>query len=267
MQNTSDIVKNPVVPVAPATAKIYESVSEIFGEWFAVRMVHGVARVSIFGEIGCTRPWEELIAEVKDAKDIKIFVDSVGGNIVAGVELFHALTGRVSEATILNRCFSSALPIALAGKKIRMERHARILCHAPHSWIYGDADQMILSARRLQKYSAYLKKIIMERTELSETVVAGWLNGADVYFTAEQAVAYGLADEIFDAPKSDPCDAPVATADAGTVQPCGMTEDELFALDVLAALPRLTVRNRQNFLREVCASLFYNCDELPKENL
>jgi ATP-dependent protease ClpP protease subunit len=263
MQNAADILKNPVVPKPSPTAEINESVETVFGEWFAVRMIQDVAHVNFFGEVGCTRPWQELVAEVKGAKDIKIFVDSVGGNTIPGVEVFRALKGRVSETTILNRCFSAALPIALAGTRIRIARHARILCHAPHSWIYANAEQMVAAARQLQKYSAFLEKIIMERTELSETVVAGWLNGADVYFTAEQAVAYGLADEIFDAPKFEPCDVPVANDDAGTVQ-SGFTDDEQFALDVLSALPRLTVRDRQNFLREVCASLFYNTDELPK---
>ncbi len=237
-----------------------DTVEGFFDEWFHVQKSGGIVRVNITGEIGCVRPWRELVAQVEGATDIRILINSPGGKVDDGVELFHALNNRVSETTITGRCFSAALPIALAGKKIRMERHARILCHAPHSWIYGDADQMILAARRLKKYSAYLKKIIMERTEQPETVVAGWLNGADVYFSAEQAVAYGLVDEIFDAPKSEPCETPVATADAGTVQSSGMTEDEQFALDVLRALPRLTVHNRQSFLREVCASLFYNTD-------
>ena len=210
-----------------------------------------------------------VLAELKDAKDIKIFMDSPGGDSRAGINLFRELSGRVSETTITDKCFSAALTIALAGKKIRMERNARILCHCPHSWVYADADQMKFTAKQLAMVTAYLKKIIMERTELSETVVAGWLNGCDVYFSAEQAVAYGLADEIFDAPKFTPCIAPIAasaTAPAKVTAP-QFTEDEEFFFAVLKAMPRLTVVNRNNFLREVCSSLFHNTDETQNTKL
>ena len=227
-------------------------------------MVDGVAHVSFFGDVGFTRPWQELLTQVSGAKDIKFYVDSVGGDSIAGINVFHELTGRVSETTITGRCFSAALTLALAGKKIRMERKARILCHAPHSWIYGCAEKLAFQSRHLGMMTGYLKKIIMERTELSETVVAGWLNGADVYFSAEQAMAYGLVDEVFDAPKLDFGGLPVATVAEPTITVPEFTPDERFLFDVLAALPRLTVRNRQEFLHEVCASLFYNTDELPK---
>src|ERR1017187_3238842 len=163
-----DIVKNPVVPVTPSADAINATVETVFGEWFKVRRIDDVAHVFITGEVGCTRAYPELLAQVAGARDIKLFIDSPGGNSIVGVNLFHELTGRVSETTITGRCFSAALPVALAGKKIRIERKARILCHAPHSWIYADADQMAFQATHLAKVSAYLKKVIMERTELSE---------------------------------------------------------------------------------------------------
>jgi ATP-dependent protease ClpP protease subunit len=253
----------PVEPEQPPAESVRESVSEIFGEWWSTHIVDGVAHVRFFGEVGCTRPWKELFPQVAGAKDIKFHVDSIGGDSISGINLFHQMTGLVSETTITGRCFSAALTLALAGKKIRMERRARILCHAPHSWIYANAGQMALSSRHLAKTTAYLKKIIMERTELSETVVAGWLNGADVYFSAEQAKAYGLVDEIFDAPKLDFHGVPVATAEPENAAP-QPTDDERFFYDILFALPRLKVRNRQDFLREVCASLFYTTDEISK---
>jgi ATP-dependent protease ClpP protease subunit len=261
-----DHILTPVISTPKPEAAINQSVEIVFGEWWQTRMIDDVAHVHFTGEIGCTRPWKELLAEVAGAKDIKIFVDSPGGDSIAGINLFHELAGRVSETTITGRCFSAALTIALAGKRIRMERKARILCHAPHSWIYAAHEQMKFAARHLEMTTAFLKKVIMERTELSETVVAGWLNGADVYFSAEQAVAYGLADSIFDAPKPAACvprPAPVAPDDL-KLDALTFTADELFFLDVLAALPRLAVRNRAAFLREVCATLLFQTDEIPK---
>jgi ATP-dependent protease ClpP protease subunit len=262
MRELDDIV-NPVEPTAPSADAIQESIESIFGNWWQTQVINGVAHVHIFGEIGCTRPWKELLHEVCGAKDIKLFVDSPGGDSITGISLFNELTGRVSETAITGRCFSAALPIALSGKKIRIERNARILCHCPHSWIYADATQMRFTARHLDMTTAFIKKVIMERTELSETVVAGWLNGADVYFSAQQAVAYGLADEIFDQPKNEPCPVTVASVNLNNKAKCStFTEDEQFFFDLLNALPRLSVNNRTNFLREVSAALFYNTDEI-----
>jgi len=265
MRNLDHIV-NPVEPATPSLDAIPESVESIFGNWWHTQVINGVAHVHIFGEVGCTRPWKEMLHEVCGAKDIKLFIDSVGGNSIAGINLFRELTGRVSETTITGRCFSAALTIALAGKKIRMERQARILCHAPHSWIYADAEQMAFQSKYLAGVAAYLKKIIMERCELSETVVAGWLNGVDVYFSAEQAVAYGLADEIYDAPKPAVLVAPTtigATVSAMKKLPT-FTEGESLMNDILFSIGRITVRNRANFIRELCAWAAYNTDEEPE---
>lgn len=264
MRDIDDIV-NPVEPLAPPLDAISKSVEDIFGNWWQTQVTNGVAHVHIFGEVGCTRPWKEMLAEVCGAKDIKLFVDSPGGNSIAGINVFHELTGRVSETTITGRCYSAALTIALAGKKIKMERNARILCHAPHSWVYADAEQMTFQAKHLASVAAYLKKIIMQRCELSETVVAGWLNGADVYFSAEQAVAYGLADEIYDASKLVPCAKKLATIETSTVKserPLPTFADgEKLIYDILFAAGRVSVRNRANFVRELCAWATYNTDE------
>jgi ATP-dependent protease ClpP protease subunit len=261
VRNTDDIL-NPIEPEAPTDA-VRESFEPVLGDWFTVRMVNDVAHVIIHGEVGCTRPWKDLAAATVGADDIKLFIDdSPGGDCISAANLFHELHGRVSETVISGRCFSAALPIALAGKKIRMEKHARILLHCPHSWIYSDAAGMRSAALYLDKTTAFLKKIIMERTELSETSVAGWLNGADVYFSAEQAFAYGLVDEIFVAPKLEPLpvSAPI-TRPTGQVLPT-FTPDEQLVFDLLNSLRRLKVNNRQNFLREVNANLFYNTDEI-----
>lgn len=270
MRDINHIV-NPVEPVTPSAEAINESVESIFGDWWQTQVINGVAHVHIFGDIGCTRPWKELLHEVCGAKDIKLSIDSPGGNSIVGINLFDELKGRVSETTITGKCFSAALTIALAGTKIRMERHARILCHAPHSWIYADAEQMAFQAKHLSRLADYLKKIIMERCELSETVVAGWLNGVDVYFSAEQAVAYGLADEIYDAPKlAAPCAAPVAAIASARVsfeRPLPTFADgEKLIYDILFAAGRVSVRSRANFIRELCAWATYNTDEEP-ENL
>lgn len=261
MRDDSDIL-NPIEPVAPTDA-VRESFEPVLGDWFTVRMVNNEAHVTIFGEIGQTRPWKDLVAATVGATDIKLFIDdSPGGDCISAANLFHELHGRVSETIISGRCFSAALPVALAGKKIRMEKSARILCHCPHTFIYADAAGLRSAALYLDTATAFIKKIIMERTELSETAVAGWLNGADVYFSSEQALAYGLVDEIFVAPKLEPLtvSAPITTP-TGQVLPT-FTPDEQLVFDLLNSLRRLKVNNRQNFLREVNANLFYNTDEI-----
>ena len=236
------------------------------GEWFAVTITGDTAHVFIFGQIGWTRDYRELLARVASAKDIRLTINSLGGNTAVALELFHALQGRVSEARIIERCWSAAVPVALAAKHIAIERAATVMLHQPCVSAYGTADQLIHAANHLKKCGAFLRKMLIERTELPEKIVGAWLHGAtDSYFSSEQAVAVSLADSIFDLARLKP--KPSKISAEAKIEPPVLTDSEIFTLSVLRYMPTIFSADPERLVHEASVCLWYNTQRIPKENL
>ena len=115
------------------------------GEWFTVRQsTDGVAHVFIFGDVNFGTHWEKLLSDLSGADDIRLTVSSRGGDSLLGLAFFNAFNkGLVSETRIVGVAGSAAFTMALAGKKILIERNAKILRHAPCSFVYGEANELL----------------------------------------------------------------------------------------------------------------------------
>jgi ATP-dependent protease ClpP protease subunit len=226
------------------------------GDWYRVSNFNGVCHVYIFGEINFGPHWNKLGDDIADAKDIHLTVNSLGGDSIFALNFYDAYAGRVSETRIIARCHSAALTIALTGRKIVMRRDAKIMLHAPHSFCYASASTMESKARQLANATKRIFDILKLKTELPNELIESWLDGADVYFTAEQAKAYGLIDEITEPP------APAGALDlaasklipAPPAPEIGPTDDEEFIFDLLRAVTKdgaIKVRSKRNFAREL----------------
>ena len=92
-------------------------------------------------------------------------------------------------------------------------------------------------------------EVYARRTGKPAAEVAPWFVNGDHWFTADEALAAGLVDEILPALAPRPAGASTLAQDA-TESP---TEAETLALDLLRALGPLRVRDREAFGREVGA--------------
>jgi ATP-dependent protease ClpP protease subunit len=188
--------------------------------------------------------------EIADAKDIRLILNSDGGDSVFALMFFDTYVGRVTEARIVGRCYSAALTIALTGKTVLMRRDATIMIHPPHTFSYSAAPELERQASRLANTTKRIFDIIKQKTELDDSIINGWLSGnADFYLTAEQAKGFGLVDEIFDAPEAAP--APPSTVASRKKTEPERTEQEQFLIAVLHAMGVIKIRNRNKFLRDL----------------
>lgn len=237
------------------------------GEWFNVRRVGSTAHVLIYGDIGYGENFNRLIQEIGDATDLRLTVNSSGGDSIAALAFAQTFAGRISEATINGKAFSSGYFILMTAAKIRMARDAKILLHAPASFAYGSAEEFAGISRSLAHTTNAIADLLRQRTELPEEVVGAWLDGADFYFTAEQAKAFGLVDKIFDSQKptvAAPAIQQSAQVAESPVPQMEFTEEELFAFDLLRALGKVRVKNKNYFLRELNAWAIYSTIETSK---
>ena len=141
-----------------------------------------------------------LFLEADDPdKDISLYINSPGGNITAGMAIYDTMQYiRCDVSTIcigMAASMGAFLLAAGAKGKRRALPNGEILIHQPLGGARGQATEVAIHAEQLIKTREKMNKILAERT--GQTVEQIALDTErDHYMTAEEALKYGLIDEI-----------------------------------------------------------------------
>jgi len=141
-----------------------------------------------------------LFLESVDAKkDIQIYMNTPGGSVYAGLGIYDTMQYiNPDVATICTGMAASMGAVLLcAGAKNKRTslKHSRVMIHQPMGGAQGQASDIEITAREIQKLKKELYQIIslhsgqdMERVEKD--------GDRDYWMTAEEAREYGMIDEI-----------------------------------------------------------------------
>ncbi len=220
--------------------------------WFHIEHKNGVALANIFGEIGVGQTAEEFVDELTDAQKVELRIDCPGGDSTAGIKVHDALLKRNTSATITGRCGSSGLIAIMGAKRIACISTARLLVHSPVNFVLGNACQFRASADDLDRTTARFEQIIYERTKQPLETVRRWVK-AETYFSAEEALAAGLIDEIFTPPEvtdAIPTTAIEASDESSISAAC---EKEVMFKAWLSAFGTVPVADKAIFMRDLIA--------------
>ena len=141
-----------------------------------------------------------LFLEADDPdKDISLYINSPGGSITAGTAIYDTMQYiRCDVSTIcigMAASMGAFLLAAGAKGKRRALPNGEILIHQPLGGARGQATEVAIHAEQLIKTREKMNKILAERT--GQTVEQIALDTErDHYMTAEEALKYGLIDEI-----------------------------------------------------------------------
>ena len=143
-----------------------------------------------------------MYLDSKDLGEITLYINSPGGEVISGLAVYDyikIMKSPVRTVTIGDAASMGAI-IFLAGKKREMLPHTRILIHDPS---YGHLDvsgkkpyEIQRGVDSLNKVRKTLAEIISEKTEKGLDEIYG-ITAEDNYFTAEEAIEFGLATGIF----------------------------------------------------------------------
>lgn len=143
-----------------------------------------------------------MYLDQKDLEEITLYINSPGGEVMSGLAVYDyikIMKSPVRTVTIGNAASMGAI-IFLAGEKREMLPHTRILIHDPS---YGHLDvsgkkphEIQRGVDSLNKIRETLAEIISEKTNKSLDEIYG-ITAEDNYFTAEEAIDFGLATGIF----------------------------------------------------------------------
>lgn len=186
------------------------------GSWYKViRNEAGPTRVDIYDEIGGS--WlfggvsaSDFVAELAQINgDIEVHINSPGGDVFDGLAIYNSLAQRPGNVvTVVDGLAASAASfIAQAGKVRTIAPGAMMMIHDASGACYGNASDMRELADLLDKVSDNLADIYADRTGRS----AGPGNGEtwraamqrEAWYTADEAVAAGLAHRVAERPEQD----------------------------------------------------------------
>lgn len=161
----------------------------------------------LYDEIGGWGVTAGSFTQAIDALDVDVIdlrINSPGGSVFDGMAIMNALrrhSARV-EITVDGLAASAASFIATAGDHVVMNSGSEMMIHDAWGFAQGDAKTMREMAISLEKTSAaiaglYAKRAGGKAEEWRELMLA------ETWYTAEEAVAAGLADEWADAPAAE----------------------------------------------------------------
>lgn len=132
-------------------------------------------------------------------KDISIYINSPGGSVYAGLGIYDTMQFIQSDvATICTGMAASMAAVLLVsgkeGKRSSL-KHSRIMIHQPMGGAQGQASDIEITAREIQKLKKELYSIIAEHSHTDYEKV--WKDSdRDYWMTSEEAMEYGMIDQI-----------------------------------------------------------------------
>lgn len=137
------------------------------------------------------------LEQLTPGSPVTVEINSDGGAIADGVAIYNVLrtwSGTV-DVEVVGWALSAATVVAMAGRRIRAHDTSLFMVHAPWLSTSGNASQLRETADVLDQV-AQTMRVAYGRTKQSASVIDGWLDGADHWFLAEEALALGLIDEV-----------------------------------------------------------------------
>lgn len=140
------------------------------------------------------------------SKDIQIYFNTPGGAVHAGLGIYDTMQYITANvATICTGMAASMGAVLLtAGEKGKRSalKHSRVMIHQPMGGAQGQASDIEITAREILKIKKELYTIIAEHSGKSYEQVEKD-SDRDYWMTSQEAVDYGMIDEILYRPKKN----------------------------------------------------------------
>ncbi len=179
-------------------------------KWYATALAQNdtsIAEIEIYDGIGY---WEtsaeQFINDVKslgDVSQINLNLNCPGGEVWDGMAIYTYLTAH--KATINVRvdglAASMGSVIMLAGDNISIAEGAFVMIHNPSACAWGESKDLEKSINMLKKIEESMANIYSKKTGKDIEEIKEIMD-AETWFTAQDAVDFGLADNVFEGIKA-----------------------------------------------------------------
>ncbi len=132
-------------------------------------------------------------------KDISLYINSPGGSVTAGLAIYDTMqyiACPVSTICVGQACSMAAILLAAGERgKRSILPNARVMIHQPSGGAEGQASDIIVSSRELQRINDTTKRLMAMHTGQSEERIQKDIL-RDFYMDADAALEYGIVDRI-----------------------------------------------------------------------
>lgn len=132
-------------------------------------------------------------------KDISIYLNTPGGSVYAGLGIYDTMQYISSDVSTICTGMAASMGAVLLvagtkGKRFAL-KHSRVMIHQPMGGAQGQASDIEITAREIQKLKKELYTIIADHSGNDYEKV--WKDSdRDYWMTAEEAQAYGMIDKV-----------------------------------------------------------------------
>jgi len=161
--------------------------------------------VILAGEIGLSMAKdvvkELLYAGLKSTEPIKVILNSVGGEVYAGLLIYCTIRDLVNqgikvEVEARGLAASMGCIILQAGSRKTAPKATRFLIHEVSTWDWGKVSEMEEKVQEVRKVNNMLRDIIASRSGHPKEEIDRLWTKKDVWYSADEAREFGLIDEV-----------------------------------------------------------------------
>lgn len=161
-------------------------------------MLYGdIADSAVFDEDVTPQMFEQDMAALGDVDELKIYINSGGGSVFAGMTIYNILKRHRARKTVYVDGIAASIAslIAMAGDEIVMAENAMMMIHEASALGRGNKRELRRVADALARMDDALLNTYAARTGKSKAELAAMLE-AETWMTAREAVENGFADRV-----------------------------------------------------------------------
>ncbi len=190
--------ENNLVPMVVEQTSRGERAFDIFSRLLKDRIIFIVGGIDDY--VANLVVAQLLFLESEDPKkDIYMYINSPGGVITSGLSILDTMNYLKCDVSTV--CFGQAasmgavlLSCGAKGKRFALP-NSRVMIHQPLGGARGQATDIEIQAKEILTLKEKLNKILAEKTNQSLKKITSDTE-RDYFMNAEEAVKYGLVDEV-----------------------------------------------------------------------
>lgn len=166
------------------------------------------AELLLYGDISSSSWWGDEVTPKQFKKDldalgdvdeINVYINSDGGDVFAGQAIYSMLKRHKAKIIVYvdGLAASIASVVAMAGDTVYMPKNSMMMVHNPWTIAVGNAEDFRKLADDMDKIRESIITVYQDKSEMEKDKIIELMD-AETWMTAEEAVEYGLADEIED---------------------------------------------------------------------
>lgn len=140
---------------------------------------------------------------------ISLYINSPGGSITAGLAIYDTMQYIKPEVHTwcIGQCASMAAVLLAAGQKGHRYAlpYSKVLIHQPWGGVQGVAADISIQAQEILRTRDWINQILAKHTGQDIEKIAQDTE-RDYYMTAQEAVVYGIVDQVAEHPAGGPRD-------------------------------------------------------------